>query len=58
MKSLQKVGRTTDETENFTGKAARKREDTRDPLKNYNKLSFKQFTAATPNINWSGFMDR
>ena len=44
--------------ETSLAKAARKREDTRDPLKNYNKLSFKQFTAATPNINWSGFMDR
>jgi putative endopeptidase len=43
--------------ETSLAKAARKREDTRDPLKNYNKLSFKQFTAATPNINWSVFME-
>jgi putative endopeptidase len=37
-------------------KAARKREDTRDPIKNYNKLSFKQFTESTPNLNWNLFM--
>jgi putative endopeptidase len=37
--------------------AARKREDTRDPLKNYTKLSFKQFTTSTPNLNWSLFME-
>lgn len=43
--------------ETFLAKAARKREDTRDPIKNYNKLSFKQFTASTPNLNWSIFMD-
>ena len=35
--------------ETSLAKAARKREDTRDPLKNYNKLSFKQFTDATRN---------
>jgi putative endopeptidase len=37
--------------------AARKREDTRDPLKNYNKLSYKQFTESTPNLPWDLFME-
>lgn len=36
-------------------KAARKREDTRDPLKNYNKLDVKQFASATPNLDWQVF---
>ena len=36
-------------------KASRKREDTRDPLKNYNKLTFKKLESETPNIDWNGF---
>lgn len=36
---------------------SRKREDTRDPLKNYNKLSFKQMTESTPNIDWDTFTE-
>jgi putative endopeptidase len=36
---------------------SRKREDTRDPFKNYNKISFKQLTESTPNINWILFTD-
>ncbi len=43
--------------ETSLAKSARKREDTRDPLKNYNKLSFKQFTGTTPNLNWTIFME-
>ncbi|MGA3014290.1 MAG: M13 family metallopeptidase [Bacteroidales bacterium] len=42
--------------ETSLAKAARKREDTRDPLKNYNKLSLKQFTDATPKLNWNLFL--
>jgi putative endopeptidase len=42
--------------ETSLAKAARKREDTRDPLKNYTKLSLKQFTDATPNLNWNLFL--
>jgi putative endopeptidase len=38
-------------------KASRKREDTRDPWKNYNKLTFKQLAESTPNIDWNIFMD-
>jgi putative endopeptidase len=37
--------------------ASRKREDTRDPWKNYNKLTFKQLSESTPNIDWKLFMD-
>lgn len=35
--------------------ASRKKEDTRDPHKNYNKLSFKQLSELTPNFNWPLF---
>jgi putative endopeptidase len=38
-------------------RVCRKREDTRDPLKNYNKISFKQLTESTPDIDWSAFME-
>ena len=43
--------------ETALAKAARKREDTRDPIKNYNKLSFKQLVSSTPELDWSLFMD-
>lgn len=42
--------------ETALAKAARKREDTRDPIKNYNKLSFKQLTTSTPELECSVFM--
>ena len=35
--------------------ASRKKEATRDPLKNYTKLSFKQLSELTPNFNWALF---
>lgn len=35
--------------------ASRKKEDTRDPLKNYTKLSFKQLNDLTPGFNWQVF---
>ncbi len=35
--------------------ASRKKEDTRDPLKNYTKLTAQQLEAATPNFNWTVF---
>ena len=35
--------------------ASRKKEDTRDPLKNYTKLTASQLSALTPNFNWSVF---
>jgi len=43
--------------ETALAKAARKREDTRDPIKNYHKISFKQLTESTPNFDWTTFMD-
>jgi putative endopeptidase len=42
--------------ETALAKAARKSEDTRDPIKNYNKISFKQLTESTPNFDWTAFM--
>jgi putative endopeptidase len=42
--------------ETSIAKTSRKREDTRDPLKNYNKISFKQLTESTPNVDWIIFM--
>ena len=41
--------------ETAIAKVSRKREDTRDPLKNYNKISFKQLSESTPDFNWSLF---
>lgn len=41
--------------ETTLAKACRKREDTRDPLKNYHKLSFKQLAESTPNLDWAMF---
>lgn len=35
---------------------SRKKEDTRDPHKNYNKLAYKQLMESTPNFNWAVFM--
>lgn len=55
-----KAKRTADnlmKLETALAKVSRKREDTRDPLKNYTKLSFKQLTASTPDIDWKIFMD-
>ena len=43
--------------ETAIAKTSRKREDTRDPLKNYNKISFKQLQESTPALDWSVFMD-
>jgi len=36
--------------------ASRKREDLRDPLKNYNKISYKRLIESIPNFNWTVFM--
>ena len=38
--------------ETALAKAARKREETRDPIKNYDKISFKQLIKSTPNLDW------
>ena len=42
--------------ETALAKASRKREDTRDPIKNYHKISFKELQQTSPNLNWSLFM--
>ncbi len=41
--------------ETALAKTSRNREDTRDPLKNYNKISFKQLSKTTPNFDWNVF---
>ncbi len=41
--------------ETALAQASRKREDTRDPLKNYNKISFAQLAGSTPSIDWALF---
>ena len=43
--------------ETALAKSSRKREDTRDPIKNYNKLSFKQLQSSTPSFNWTSYME-
>ncbi len=42
--------------ETSIAKTSRKKEDTRDPNKNYNKISYKQLTESTPNMDWNTFM--
>ncbi len=41
--------------ETALAKASRKREDTRDPLKNYNKMPFARLRASMPNFDWELF---
>ena len=43
--------------ETAIAKTSRKREDTRDPNQNYNKISFKQLAESTPNLDWNVFTD-
>ncbi len=43
--------------ETALAKASRKREDTRDPLKNYTKISFRALSASTPNFDWAAYME-
>jgi len=42
--------------ETAIAKTSRKREDTRDPLKNYNKMTASDLIASTPNWDWNTFM--
>ncbi|MFM2190601.1 MAG: hypothetical protein RL491_987, partial [Bacteroidota bacterium] len=44
------------ELETAMAKASRKREDTRDPHKNYNKMTMAALEKATPNFDWKTFM--
>ncbi len=43
------------EIETALAKASRKKEDTRDPVKNYHKISFKLLMKKTGHINWNVF---
>ncbi len=43
--------------ETAIAQTSRKKEDTRDPLKNYNKISFKKLTELCPNIDWTLFIE-
>ena len=42
--------------ETSIAKASRKKEDTRDPHKNYNKMTMAALEKATPNFDWKTFM--
>ena len=43
--------------ETAIAQSSRKREETRDPLKNYNKISYPQLIASTADIDWNIFMN-
>jgi putative endopeptidase len=43
--------------ETALAKASRKLEDTRDPLKNYSKITYSQLIQTSPNIEWQAFME-
>jgi putative endopeptidase len=43
--------------ETALAKTSRKREETRDPLKNYHKISFQQLAESAPNFYWIQFME-
>ena len=43
--------------ETAIAKSSRKIEDLRDPIKNYNKISFKRFLRYTPNFDWKIFVN-
>ena len=50
-----KAASNTMKLETDMAKASRKLEDTRDPLKNYTKLSFQKLISETPEIDWQIF---
>jgi putative endopeptidase len=43
--------------ETAIAQTSRKKEDTRDPVKNYNKISYKQLLSHTPNFDWTSFTE-
>ena len=49
------AGEHTMKLETALAKASRKREDTRDPLKNYNKITLPKLKATMPNFDWDLF---
>ncbi|RPI01713.1 MAG: M13 family peptidase [Ignavibacteriae bacterium] len=42
--------------ETAIAQTSRKREDTRDPVKNYNKISYNQLLSTAPNFDWTTFL--
>jgi putative endopeptidase len=42
--------------ETALAKSSRKLQDTRDPLKNYHKMTFKRLSETTPDLDWAVFM--
>ncbi|HKK44077.1 MAG TPA: M13 family metallopeptidase [Balneolaceae bacterium] len=53
----QKNAETLMKLETNIAKTSRKREDTRDPHKNYNKMTVSRLQEMTPNINWKHFFE-
>jgi len=51
----RQAAQNTMKIETALAKNSRKREDTRDPLKNYTKISFTKLTETAPNIDWNLF---
>ncbi|HNR20879.1 MAG TPA: M13 family metallopeptidase [Bacteroidia bacterium] len=51
----RKIASSIIKLETEIAKACRKKEDTRDPDKNYNKMSFDALQKSTPNVNWQIF---
>jgi putative endopeptidase len=45
------------EMETGIARTSRKREDTRDPIANYHKMTFKALATLTPNLDWKIFMN-
>jgi len=45
------------EMETGIAKTSRKREDTRDPIANYHKMTFSALKTLTPNLDWTVFMN-
>lgn len=43
--------------ESALARAARKREETRDPLRNYNKIPLTELFARTPHFDWKAFLE-
>jgi len=43
--------------ETAIARTSRESEDTRDPLKNYNKISYRQLAETTPQFDWSVFVE-
>ena len=56
-KSAKLAGEHTMKLETALAMISRKREDTRDPLKNYNKIPFNRLKSEMPDFNWNLFME-